>query len=70
MRGRVDGGDELFSFVRLEERVPRDHPLRAIRALTDEVLGSLSSDFEGLYARVGRPSIPPEMLLQPAAFRN
>jgi transposase len=64
MRGLVDGGDELFSFVRLEQRVPRDHPLRAIRALTDEVLASLSARFEGLYARVGRPSIPPEMLLR------
>jgi transposase len=64
MRGRVDGGDELFSFVRLEERVPSDHPLRAIRGLSDEVLASLGSRFEGLYARVGRPSIPPEMLLR------
>ena len=64
MRGQVDGGDELFSFVRLEERVPRSHPLRAIRSLTDEVLAKLSGRFEGLYARVGRPSIPPEMLLR------
>jgi transposase len=64
MRGRVDGEDELFSFIRLEDRVPRDHPLRAIRALTDEVLAKLSGRFEGLYASVGRPSIPPEMLLR------
>lgn len=64
MRGRSDHGDELFSFVRLEERVPADHPLRAIRALTDEVLASLSGRLEVLYARVGRPSIPPEMLLR------
>ncbi len=54
MRGRSDQSDELFSFVRLEERVPADHPLRAIRALTDEVLASLSDRLEGLYARVGR----------------
>ena len=64
MRGRSDHGDELFSFVRLEERVPADHPLRAIRTLTDEVLASLSGRLEVLYARVGRPSIPPEMLLR------
>ena len=64
MRGRSDHGDALFSFVRLEERVPADHPLRAIRALTDEVLASLSGRIEALYARVGRPSIPPEMLLR------
>lgn len=64
MRGRNDGGDELFSFVRLEDRVPRDHPLRAIRALTDEVLVSLNGRLEGIYSGVGRPSIPPEMLLR------
>src|SRR5690606_34364976 len=64
MRGHGGSGDELFSFVRLEERVPADHPLRAIRALTDEVLASLSGRIEGLYARVGRPSIPPETVLR------
>ena len=64
MRGRSDQSDELFSFVRLEDRVPSDHPLRAIRTLTDEVLASLSGRLDVLYARVGRPSIPPEMLLR------
>jgi transposase len=64
MRGRSDQGDALFSFVGLEERVPADHPLRAIRALTDEVLVSLSGRLGALYARTGRPSIPPEMLLR------
>ncbi|MNT17218.1 hypothetical protein D3C72_1523570 [compost metagenome] len=64
MRRHGGCGDELFSFVRLEERVPADHPLRAIRALTDEVLASLCGRIDGLYARVGRPSIPPEMLLR------
>ena len=64
MRDWSDSGDELFSFVRLEERVPADHPLRVIRALADEVLAGLSSSFSGLYAHTGRPSIPPEMLLR------
>jgi transposase len=50
--------------VRLEERIPPDHPLRAIRALADEALGALNQRFEGLYARLGRPSIAPEMLLR------
>jgi transposase len=54
----------FFSYVRLEERVPADHPLRAIRALADEALAGLNGRFEALYSGVGRPSIPPEMLLR------
>jgi len=48
----------------LEERIPADHPLRSIRVLVDEALGSLNGRFEGLYSSMGRPSIPPEMLLR------
>jgi len=54
----------MFSYVSAEQRVPAEHPLRAIRALVDEVLRDMSREFEGLYARVGRPSIPPERLLR------
>jgi transposase len=54
----------MFSYVSLEQRVPQDHPLRAIRKLTDEVLGSLSGDFDRLYSDTGRPSIAPEYLLR------
>lgn len=64
MRGREDGGEGLFSYVRLEERVPRDHPLRAIRALADAALSGLNGRFDALYSGIGRPSIPPEMLLR------
>jgi len=64
MRGRDDQAEGFFSYVRLEDRVPADHPLRAIRALADEALGALNEGFEGLYSSMGRPSIPPEMLLR------
>lgn len=64
MRGREAGSANLFSYVRLDERVPADHPLRAIRALADEVLAGLNDRFERLYSGLGRPSIPPEMLLR------
>lgn len=64
MRGRDDRSEGFFCYVRLEERIPADHPLRAIRALADEVLGSLNKRFEGLYSTMGRPSIAPEMLLR------
>ena len=63
MRGRDDRAEGMFSYIRLEERVPADHPLRAIRALTDEVLAALDSRFEGMYSAMGRPSIAPEMWL-------
>jgi transposase len=54
----------MFSYVSLEERVPRDHPLRAIRHITDRALDRLSPQFGTLYINFGRPSIPPERLLR------
>ncbi len=64
MRGSDKRPGELFSYVDLEKRVRLDHPLRAIRALTDPALGALSGDFAALYSGLGRPSIAPEMLLR------
>ena len=69
MRGRDDRLEGFFSYVRLEERIPKDHPLRPIRALADEALGSLNKRFEGLYSTTGRPSIAPEMLLRAALLQ-
>jgi transposase len=54
----------MFSYVSLEDRVPQDHPLRAIRELVDSVLKGMSKEFDRLYSEVGRPSIPPERLLR------
>jgi transposase len=56
--------ESLFSYVSCEARVPRDHPVRPIRAIVDKALEVLSPQFEGLYATTGRPSIPPEKLLR------
>ena len=64
MRGDDREPDSMFSYVSAEQRVPQDHPLRAIRGLVDDVLRDMSREFDGLYARVGRPSIPPERLLR------
>ena len=64
MRGEDRGSEDLFSYVRLEARIPADHPLRAIRELVDAALRSLSRAFDRVYARDGRPSIPPERLLR------
>ena len=54
----------MFSYVSLEQRVPSDHPLRAVRKLTDAVLRTLSPEFDRLYADSGRPSIAPEYILR------
>jgi transposase len=54
----------MFSYVRLEDRIASDHPLRAIRTLVEEVLQELSGKFSALYSHTGRPSIPPEQLLK------
>src|SRR5213596_3539568 len=69
LRGRTMRGDDrhqeaMFSFLSPERRIPQDHPLRAIRAMVDEVLRDLSPTFDAIYSQVGRPSIPPEHLLR------
>lgn len=64
MRGDDQQSGHLFSYLSPEQRVPADHPLRAIRAMTDEALRQLSPQFEALYATTGRPSVPPEQLLR------
>ena len=64
MRGPDEQTQHMFSYLSPEQRVPADHPLRAIRALTDDALRSMSAQFERLYSAMGRPSIPPEQLLR------
>src|ERR687887_2444863 len=64
MRGHDDQAVHLFSYVSPEARVPADHPLRAIRQMTDCVLATLSRKFARMYSDIGRPSIPPEKLLR------
>ena len=59
----------MSSYVSCEARVPPDHPLRLIRAVVDEALDVLSAEFDGLYARHGRPSIAPEKLLRASLLR-
>jgi len=64
MRGDDRQTGWMFSYVSPEERVPADHPLRAIRRMTDAIFDRLSPRFERLYSTIGRPSIPPEKLLR------
>jgi transposase len=64
MRGTDCEQSSMFSYISAERRVPKDHPLRAIRAMADTALRDLDQRFEGMYATLGRPSIPPERLLR------
>jgi transposase len=63
MRGVFLDQGALFSYVSPETRVPVGHPLRKIRGLVRDVLAELSRSFARLYAKEGRPSVPPEQLL-------
>jgi len=56
--------DVLSSYIRPQQRVPANHPLRPNREMVDAVLRELSSEFAGLYPKLGRHSIPPEKLLR------
>ncbi len=64
MRGEDRRPAAMWTYIRLEERVPKDHPLRAIRRFTDVALRELDPVFERMYKKVGRPSVPPEWLLR------
>jgi len=64
MRGGDVRTGELFSYVDLEDRVRKDHPLRAIRQMVNDALVSLEREFAARYSPIGRPSIAPEKLLR------
>ena len=64
MRGWDERSGSLFSYVDLEARVGKNHPIRVIYGVVNEALAALSGEFSALYSCSGRPSIPPEKLLR------
>lgn len=54
----------MFSYVTMEQRIPADHPIRAIRAMVDQALRQMDGTLSDMYAKRGRPSIAPERLLR------
>lgn len=64
MRGSDERQAILFSYRSMEDRIPSDHPLRAMRRMVDPLLAELSPRFQEMYSALGRPSIPPEQLLR------
>ena len=64
MRGIDHQQADMYSYLSPEARVRVDHPLRAIRTMADQALANMSERFDAMYAKTGRPSIPPEKLLR------
>ena len=64
MRGADDHQDGMFSYLSPAARVPQDHPLRPIKKMVNQALNEVWHDFAAMYAKEGRPSIPPEKLLR------
>ncbi len=64
MRGEESPQPQMFSYVDLESRVPKHHPIRKVRRIVDEALAELEPTFDEMYSNKGRPSIPPEQLLR------
>jgi transposase len=63
MRGQT-ARQATFTAITPDQKVPRNHPIRRIRALVEPMLKELSPVFDEMYALIGRPSIPPEHLLK------
>jgi len=64
MRGSPNNQGAMFSYVSLEDCIPKNHPLRKLRVLVDTVLATMDKEFGAVYAKTGRPSVPPERLLK------
>ncbi len=64
MRGKPDYQSQIYYPIDIESWIAADHPLRGVKRRADEVLKSMRRDFEKAYSKVGRPSIPPEVLLK------
>jgi len=64
MRGKAEQQLAMLSSLSTEDLIPKDHPIRRIRKVVDEVLTEIDVEFDAMYSRIGRPSVPPEQLLK------
>src|SRR5918993_1130986 len=64
MRGKPEQQLAMLTSLSSEDLIPKDHPIRRIRKVVDEVLVEMDREFDAMYSRVGRPSVPPEQLLK------
>ncbi|MBN8427625.1 MAG: transposase, partial [Xanthomonadales bacterium] len=70
MRGADITQAALFSYRTLEQRIPKNHPLRKFRVVVDAILASMDAELDALYAPTGRDSIPPERLLRASLIQT
>jgi transposase len=64
MRGEVSPQQPLWYAIDIESLIDPHHPLRAVKRRADQVLSGMDGEFRRAYSKLGRPSIPPEMLLK------
>ncbi|MCK9404764.1 MAG: IS5 family transposase [Chitinophagaceae bacterium] len=64
MRGAQETQVEVFSYLSMEDRVPKNHPIRPFKVMVNELLKKMDGDFNAIYADIGRPSIAPEYLMR------
>jgi transposase len=64
MRGKPKQQLAMLTSLSTEDLIPKDHPIRRIRKVVDEVLAEMDGEFDTMYSRIGRPSVPPEQLLK------
>jgi len=62
MKGQQPTQPSLFACVRLEEMIPPDHLLRRIQQAIDFTF--IDRQTEALYSGMGRPSVPPQVLVR------
>jgi transposase len=64
MRGKPEQQLAMLMSLSTEDLIPKDHPIRRIREVVDEVLVEMDGEFDAMYSLIGRPSVPPEQLLK------
>lgn len=64
MVGRPEPQSQIYFAIDIESWIEADHPLRGVKKRVDEVLRSMRPKFRKAYSAIGRPGIPPEMLLK------
>ena len=64
MRGEAIEQEPLFAYRQTSDFIPKGHPIRVLRGLTDEALQSMQGPLSSAYSHTGRPSIPPEQLIR------